>query len=216
MNHSSLLPINLYISLLQLYANEKWVIISNEVSIPACYIEPVNEKEQVKFSKCVDGDTATFNINGKRKKVRFLGINTPESVKKDSEVESYGKEASNYTCNLVKNANKIEIEYDINSDKEDKFGRVLAYVYVDGKMLQEELLKKGLAKVAYLYGNYQYTEQFKLLEKEAKEKKLGLWNLDDPNYEIIDEEQDNKKELTFFEKIINFFKKLFNYIKELF
>ena len=64
--------------------------------------------------------------------------------------------------------------------------------------------------------NYEYTEQFKLLEKEAKEKKLGLWNLDDPNYEIIDEEQDNKKELTFFEKIINFFKKIFNYIKELF
>lgn len=194
--------------------DDKWVLKNEEiVEAPSCLS---NNRIVVTFNKCVDGDTIKLKIDGKKERVRLLAIDTPESVTPDKPVEAYGKEASNYTCNLVKNANRIEIEYDINSDKEDKFGRVLAYVYVDGKMLQEELLKKGLAKVAYLYGNYQYTEKFKELEKEAKEKKLGLWNLDDPNYEIIDEEQDNKKELTFFEKIINFFKKIFNYIKELF
>lgn len=198
--------------------NGKWLPKTNDiVDAPACL---KNEKIEVKFSKCVDGDTIKLKINGKKERVRLLAIDTPESVTPNKPVEAYGKEASNLTCDLVKNANKIEIEYDINSDKEDKYGRILAYVYVDGKMIQEELLSKGLARVAYLYSNYQYTEKFKELESVAKENKLGLWNLDDPNYEIIDEEEDSKNEISFFEKIINgignFFKKIFNYIKDLF
>ena len=198
--------------------NGKWLPKTNDiVEAPTCL---KNEKIEVKFSKCVDGDTIKLKIDGKKERVRLLAIDTPESVTPDKPVEAYGKEASNYTCNLVKNANKIEIEYDINSDKEDKYGRILAYVYVDGKMIQEELLSKGLARVAYLYSNYQYTEKFKELESVAKENKLGLWNLDNPNYEIIDEEEDSKNEISFFEKIINgignFFKKIFNYIKDLF
>ena len=198
--------------------DDKWVLKNSDIVDPPTCLN--NNRIEATFVKCVDGDTMRLKINGEKKRVRLLAIDTPESVTPDKPVEAYGKEASNYTCNLVKNANKIEIEYDINSDKEDKFGRVLAYVYVDDKMIQEELLKNGLAKVAYLYSNYQYTEQFKELEKEAKENKKGLWNLDDPNYEIIDEENDNKQEQTTFEKIINgitnFFKKIFNYIKDLF
>ena len=192
--------------------NGKWLPRTNDiVDAPACL---KNEKIEVKFSKCVDGDTIKLKVNGKKERVRLLAIDTPESVTPDKPVEAYGKEASNYTCNLVKNANKIEIEYDINSDKEDKYGRLLAYVYVDGKMIQEELLKNGLARVAYLYSNYQYTEKFKELESVAKENKKGLWNLDNPDYEIIDEEEDSNNEKSFIERIIdaiiNFFKKLFN------
>ena len=198
--------------------DDKWVLKSSDiVEAPSCLS---NNRIEVTLNKCIDGDTINVRINGEKKRVRLLAIDTPESVTPDKPVEAYGKEASNYTCNLVKNANKIEIEYDINSDKEDKFGRILAYVYVDGKMIQEELLKNGLAKVAYLYSNYQYTEQFKELEKVAKEQKLGLWNLDNPDYEIIDEEKDNEQEQDTFEKIINeiinFFKKIINYIKDLF
>ena len=192
--------------------NGKWLPKTNDiVEAPTCL---KNEKIEVKFSKCVDGDTIKLKVNGKKERVRLLAIDTPESVTPDKPVEAYGKEASNYTCNLVKNANKIEIEYDINSDKEDKYGRLLAYVYVDGKMIQEELLKNGLARVAYLYSNYQYTEKFKELENVAKENKKGLWNLDNPDYEIIDEEEDSNNEKSFIERIIdaiiNFFKKLFN------
>lgn len=179
-----------------------------------------NERIEVKFSKCVDGDTIRLTINGEKKRVRLLAIDTPESVTPDKPVEKYGKEASELTCNLVKNAKKIEIEYDANSDKEDKYGRVLAYVYVDDVMIQKELLSKGLAKVAYLYKEYQYTEEFKLIQEEAQNKKIGLWSLDNPDYEIIDEEEDNEQEESFFSKlwrkIKNFFKKIFNKIKDLF
>lgn len=179
-----------------------------------------NERIEVKFSKCVDGDTIRFTINGEKKRVRLLAIDTPESVTPDKPVEKYGKEASELTCNLVKNAKKIEIEYDANSDKEDKYGRVLAYVYVDDVMIQKELLIKGLAKVAYLYKDYSHTEEFKLLQEEAKNKEIGIWSLDNPDYEIIDEEEDNEQEESFFSKlwrkIKNFFKKIFNKIKDLF
>ena len=179
-----------------------------------------NERIEVKFSKCVDGDTIKLKINGEKKRVRLIAIDTPESVTPDKPVEKYGKEASELTCNLVKNAKKIEIEYDLNSDKEDKYGRVLAYVYVDNVMIQKELLSRGLAKVAYLYNDYKYTEEFKAIQEEAKSKEIGIWSLDDPNYEIIDEEEDNEQEESFFtklwRKIKNFFKKIFNKIKDLF
>ena len=79
-----------------------------------------SSKEKVTFSKCVDGDTIKVNIDGEINIVRMLAIDTPESVHPTKGVEYYGEEASNYTCNLVTNAKKIELEYDKNSDKKDK------------------------------------------------------------------------------------------------
>ena len=69
------------------------------------------EKIDVTLNACVDGDTAWFNLNGEKTKFRFLGIDTPESVHPKKQVELYGKDASEYTCNLLTNANKIQIEY---------------------------------------------------------------------------------------------------------
>lgn len=144
-------------------------------------------KVKVTLDSCVDGDTANFVINKKVKKVRFLGINTPESVKKDSEVESYGKESSNYTCKKLKNAKKIELEYDPKSDKKDKYGRVLAWVFVDNNLLQKDLVSKGYAKVAYLYDDYLYTDEIKKAEENAKSKKLRIWsNEEQLSEEIMD------------------------------
>ena len=69
-----------------------------------------NERIEVKFNKCVDGDTIKLKINGEKKRVRLLAIDTPESVTPDKPVEAYGKEASELTCNLVKNATKMMIK----------------------------------------------------------------------------------------------------------
>ena len=143
------------------------------------------EKIKVTLESCVDGDTASFVINKKVKKVRFLGINTPESVKKNSEVESYGKEASSYTCKKLKNAKKIELEYDPKSDKKDKYGRVLAWIFVDNKLLQKDLVEKGYAKVAYLYDDYLYTDEIKKAEETAKSKKLRVWSSEEQISEKI-------------------------------
>lgn len=132
-----------------------------------------NTKEEVEFSKCTDGDTAHFLIKGKDTTVRFLAINAPEYTKTK---EPYGKEASEYVCDILTNANTIELEYDDGSDTLDKYGRTLAWVYADDVLLQRELVQRGLAEVKYIYGDYAYTEELKTLEKEAKKEKLNMWS----------------------------------------
>lgn len=142
-------------------------------------IIPINvsalEKE-VKLVKCVDGDTAKFLIDNKEQSARFLAVDTPETKHPKKGVEKFGPEASEYTCNRLTNAKKIVLEYDDNSTKEDKYGRALVWVFVDGDLLQEELIKKGYAKVAYLYDDYKYTEKLQTAEKKAKNKEVGIWS----------------------------------------
>lgn len=134
------------------------------------------KKINVSFNKCVDGDTASFKYKNEIIKVRFLAIDTPESVKKNSPVEPYGKEASEYTCNQLKKANNIYLEFDDNSDQTDKYNRYLAWVFVDGDLLQKKIIDNGFAEVAYLYGDYKYTNELKIAQKIAKKKKLGIWS----------------------------------------
>ena len=134
-----------------------------------------NTKEKVKFSKCVDGDTAKFEKNNKVFTLRFLAVNTPETKSPKKGVEFYGKEASNYTCNRLEKAKNIEIEYDNKSDRNDRYGRNLGWVFLDDKLLQKDLVENGYAKVEYLYGKYKYVEELKELETKAKKAKKGLW-----------------------------------------
>ena len=130
------------------------------------------KKLEVSLDKCVDGDTAWFILNNENIKTRFLAIDTPESTNK---IEPFGKEASDYVCNLLKNADKIEIEYDPNSDKLDKYDRHLVWVFIDNELLQDKIIKKGLGEVAYLYDDYQYTDILKTSELIAKANKIGIW-----------------------------------------
>lgn len=155
------------------------MIISNDVYAVS--------RTKAKLSKCVDGDTAKLIIKGKEEKVRFLAINTPEYEKKVEEY--YGKESSEYTCKKLSNAKTIELEYDPKSEERDKYGRILAWIYVDDKLLQEELVKKGYAEIKYVYDDYLYVEKLKKLEEKAKEKKLGIWNENEKNNEEIDEKE---------------------------
>lgn len=131
-----------------------------------------SERFEVTLNKCVDGDTAWFELKDDVIKARFLAIDTPEST---NEIEPFGKEASNYTCELLEKANKIEIEYDENSEKLDKYERHLVWVFVDDKLLQDQIIKKGLGEVAYLYGDYKYTYILQASELVAKTNKIGIW-----------------------------------------
>ena len=135
-----------------------------------------SEKIKVTLDRCVDGDTAVFKVKKESKKARFLGVNTPESVKENSPVEPYGKQASNYTCNKLKKAKKIEIEYDPKSNKEDNYGRLLVWVFVDDKLLQKDLVRLGYAEVKYVYNDYLYVDELKKEEQKAKDKKLRIWS----------------------------------------
>ena len=126
-----------------------------------------SERINVNLNKCVDGDTAWFNLENKKIKARFLAIDTPESTIR---VDPYGKEASEFTCNLLTNAAQIQIEYDDNSDKQDKYNRKLVWVFVDGKLLQEQVVKEGLAEVKYIYGDYKYLNDVNNALQEAKKR----------------------------------------------
>lgn len=170
----------------------KWVSVSDEVEEPTCYADIPNVKEEVKFNKCVDGDTLKVTVGKEIKTVRFLAIDTPESVHPEKDVEVFGKEASDYTCKLVSNANKLYLEYDKNSEKEDKYGRLLAYVYADDKMVQKELLKKGYARVAYLYADYKHTSELKKVEATAKNNKKGIWSDENIIKQMESELEDSK------------------------
>ncbi len=162
-----------------------------------------NEKVEVKFSKCVDGDTAKFILNGKEETVRFLAIDTPETKHPTKGEEPYGKEASDYTCKKITDAKKIELEFDNNSDKKDKYDRYLAWVFVDDNLLQANLIKNGLAEVAYLYDDYKYTDLLKEYEQTAKLSKIGMYSdIDTSSYSNKDNEKIKNKIIDYIYKFI--------------
>lgn len=141
----------------------------------------------VKLSKCIDGDTASFLDGHNEIKVRFLAVNAPEYGKKKK--EAFGKDAANFTCNSLKKARIITLEYD-KKNKKDKYGRDLAWVFYDGKLLQEELIRRGYAEVAYIYGKYTYTDRIKEEERKAKAAKIGIWSLN-KSYKETKKKKDN-------------------------
>lgn len=146
------------------------------ISIFFIGINMVFAKDKVTFSKCVDGDTFKVLLSDKEYTVRMLAIDTPESVHPTKGVEYYGKEASDFTCDKVTKAKTIELEYDDNSDKLDKYERLLAWVFVDGELLQQTLIEQGYAKVAYLYGDYKYTKMLQEKQELVEVSNVGIWN----------------------------------------
>lgn len=163
---------------------QKWQIIKSAVYYDENFniintIDDTNTtKIEVKYSESVDGDTAKFKIDGEEITVRFLGIDTPETVHPTKGEEPYGKEASNYTKQTLENADKIEIEYDENASEKDKYERLLVWVWVDDTLLQEELISKGLAKTYMLQDNYKYAWLLQENEEKAQEEKIGIWSED--------------------------------------
>ena len=118
----------------------------------------------------IDGDTIILDGN---EIVRLIGIDTPETKDPKKPVQSYGKEAYEFTKGLVE-GKKVRLTYDLN--KEDKYGRTLAYVYLeDGTFLNAEIIKQGYG-FAYRYFLFKYFDEFKQYEREARENEIGLWS----------------------------------------
>jgi len=175
------------------------------------------DKIELKDVECVDGDTIKALINNKKETIRFLGIDTPETIysTKDKD-EPYAKEASEYTCNKISN-NKVELEYDDKSDMTDKYGRILGWIFINDNLLQKELVSLGYAKVKYIYDDYKYVEILKNEEKLAKDNKLGIWS--DSKYEEVEEDDESVIE-KIVDKIVDLLKRiiknLYDFIKNLF
>jgi micrococcal nuclease len=137
------------------------------------------------LEKCTDGDTAVFNVNGTSYPTRFLFIDTPEST---NQKEPYGKEASEFTCSFLKEGS-ITLETDGNT-LFDKYDRLLAWVFVEDKLHQEEITKAGLVEDFYDFGTYNYEKRVRQAMDEAKENSMGI-------YDGSDKDQGNEPLLLF-------------------
>ncbi|OUB37987.1 thermonuclease [Bacillus thuringiensis serovar palmanyolensis] len=153
------------------------------------YNEKLNGFKQVqgKFIQEFDGDTIQVSTkqNGEviKKKVRALLIDTPEVQKvKDGKVISPSMPLADEAREFLKNKLKgkeVTLVYD-KGDSKDKFNRELAYIFVDGKCIQTELLREGLAIVRYVKeSNTALYDEFKQAESEARSQRKGVWAIDD-------------------------------------
>ncbi|WP_411841567.1 thermonuclease family protein [Staphylococcus chromogenes] len=139
-----------------------------------------NSKQNVTLSRVVDGDTVKLYYKGKEETFRLLLIDTPETKHPTKGVQPYGKEASYMTTNLVESASNLSIEFD-KGDKKDKYDRYLVYLYADGKMVNNELVRNGLARVKYVYKpNNTYEGMLKESQRKAKAEKLNIWSDEQP------------------------------------
>jgi endonuclease YncB( thermonuclease family) len=127
-------------------------------------------KEPVKVVRVVDGDTLLLE-HGVR--VRFLGVNTPEIAHDDQPEEPLGQEAKEFTRKFIE-GKSIALEYD--QERKDDYGRTLAYVYADGRMLNEALIEAGLSEAVTRHPYRPDRKRlFEAAEERAYGKKIGIW-----------------------------------------
>lgn len=133
-------------------------------------IQDTTEQEgDVLVTRVIDGDT--IEIEG-GERVRYLGIDTPETVDPNRPVQCFGKEASAKNKELVE-GEYVRLERDITD--RDKYGRLLRYVYVDDKLVNLELVREGFAFIFTLPPDVKYQDQILAAQQEAREAKRGLW-----------------------------------------
>lgn len=139
-------------------------------------IDTDNKLVSVSLVKPIDGDTIKVSIDGKEENVRFLLVDTPETNHPRLGEQPFGQEAKAFTSEMVQSG-QVQLEFDISH--RDKYQRLLAYVYVDGVSVQEELLKNGLARVAYIYEpNTKYVDQYDEIQKKAQKQAVGIWSVE--------------------------------------
>jgi micrococcal nuclease len=122
----------------------------------------------------VDGDTIAVNMNGKIEKVRFVGVDTPETHKPNTPVQCYGPAAAAFTKSAIGN-NRVRLVSDSLSTDRDRYNRLLRYVYLpDGTLVNEKLVQNGYG-FYYPYFPFTKSAQFSADEKAAMAVHKGLW-----------------------------------------
>ncbi|MCL6478529.1 MAG: thermonuclease family protein [Peptococcaceae bacterium] len=136
-------------------------------------VPPGESGNWVKVNRVIDGDTFEIINRGKKERVRLIGVDTPESVKPGTEVEPFAIEASNYTKKLIE-GKLVRLEFDVQ--ERDKYGRLLAYVYLeDGSLLNARLLEEGLAAIFTVPPNVRMADTFLQIQRKARAGKKGIW-----------------------------------------
>ncbi|MEP7162818.1 MAG: thermonuclease family protein [Candidatus Moraniibacteriota bacterium] len=122
--------------------------------------------------RVVDGDTFELESG---EKVRLIGVDTPESVKPNTPVQCFGKEASNYLEDLLE-GKEVRLEKDVSET--DRYGRLLRYAYLDDELVNEKLVREGYASAASFPPDVSKQDLFRQAEGDARTHERGLWAKD--------------------------------------
>ena len=131
--------------------------------------------ETVLVSRVIDGDTIRL-ASGEL--VRYIGVDTPETRRRVGDrwvedPEPFGREAAEANRRWVE-GKRVRLDYDVQ--RRDRYGRVLAYVYVDGEMVNAKLLAEGFAHLLTIPPNVKYVDQFRQAVQAARDNRRGVWN----------------------------------------
>ena len=127
-----------------------------------------------RVTRVVDGDTIHVRVDGEDETVRYIGVDTPETVKPNTPVQCFGKKASAYNHRLV-DGERVRLRFD--AERRDRYGRLLAYVYrdKDGLFVNSALVGNGYATTLTIPPNVAHADDFRALERRAREAGKGLW-----------------------------------------
>ena len=124
--------------------------------------------------RAVDGDTLEVRLDdGDVETVRLIGVDTPETVKPDTPVQCFGPQASAFEHRHTEGK---RVKLLVGVEPRDFYGRLLAYVFVDDRFLEVELLRRGLARTLTFHPNDRFALRFEKLERTAAKRRKGLWN----------------------------------------
>jgi micrococcal nuclease len=123
----------------------------------------------------VDGDTIDVTIDGRRERVRLIGIDTPETKKPNTPVQCFGLEATSFATSLLPNDAALHLERDVVA--RDDYGRMLAYVYLarDGAFANLAIIRQGYARPLSIPPNVAHAAEFAAAARAAETAKIGLW-----------------------------------------
>ena len=133
---------------------------------------PAGRKSAGQVVRVVDGDTIHVRVDGRREKVRYIGVDTPESVKPGTPVQCFAKRASALNARLVEGE---QVRLVLDAEERDRYGRLLAYVYAGGVFVNAELVRSGYAEPLTVPPNVRFEDRFARLARDARLARRGLW-----------------------------------------
>lgn len=133
------------------------------------------DRVRAQVRRVIDGDTVVVRLDGGDERLRYIGINTPETHHPTVPEQPYGREATEANRRLVTDA-QVWLQFDVQ--QRDDYGRLLAYVYLtDGTFVNAALVESGYARVMTVPPNVRHADLFQRLERQARERDAGLWGL---------------------------------------
>lgn len=166
--------------------NTKTVLINDKGQTPAPVVKSTNTFEEAKVLRVVDGDTIEIDRGKGKEKVRFVLVNTPETLHPKKGVEFYGKEASNFTKSQL-TGKTVYLQKDTSDT--DRYGRLLRYIWIErpssdnpsneeikSKCFNAIFLAGGYANLSTFPPDVKYVDLFRQIERQARDGNVGLWN----------------------------------------